>query len=147
MFGWGMSVCMYVCVSLCVFLCKWESVCARARVCVCVFVCLCKWVSVFVMISHVDKAWICSAEEFLELYGKVEAVIRNFLLRWWGYLFEIGKLIIRPAEKCSYRSIKKANVFKAKTLIEKVGTRYLKQVPWSLQQTIPDHRLYLSIQL
>ena len=26
---------------------------------------------------------------------------------------------------------KKANLFKAKTLIEKVGTRYLKQVPWS----------------
>ena len=26
------------------------------------------------------KAWICSAEEFLELYGKVEAVFRNCLL-------------------------------------------------------------------
>ena len=33
---------------------------------------------------------------------------------------------------------------KAKTLIERVGTRYLKQVPWSPQQTISDHRLYLS---
>ena len=32
-----------------------------------------------------------------------------------------------PAEKCSYRSIKKGNMFKAKTLIEKTGTRYLKQ--------------------
>ena len=42
---------------------------------------------------------------------------------------------------------KKANMFKAKTLIEKVDTRYLKEVPWSPQQTIPDHRLYLSIQL
>ena len=28
-------------------------------------------------------------------------------------------------------------MFKAKTLNEKVGTRYLKQVPWSPQQTIP----------
>ena len=26
-----------------------------------------------------------------------------------------------------------------------MGTRYLKQVPWSPQQTIPDHRLYLSV--
>ena len=31
--------------------------------------------------------------------------------------------------KCSYRSIKKINMFKVKTLIEKVATRYLKQVP------------------
>ena len=35
---------------------------------------------------------------------------------------------------------KKGNMSKAKTLIEKVGTRYLEQVPWSPQQTIPDHR-------
>ena len=40
---------------------------------------------------------------------------------------------------------KKGNMSKAKTLIEKVGTRYLKQVPWSLQQTIPGHSLYLSV--
>ena len=57
------SVCVYVCefVSVCVCLCEWVSewVC----VCVCVFVCLCKWVSGFVMMSHVDKAWICSAEK------------------------------------------------------------------------------------
>ena len=33
------------------------------------------------------------------------------------------KKIIIPAEKCSYRSTKKANMLKAKTLIEKVGTR------------------------
>ena len=58
-------------------------------VCVCVCVCLCMWVSVFVMMSHVDKAWICSAEEFLELYGKVDAVVRNCLLRWSGHLFEV----------------------------------------------------------
>ena len=44
-------------------------------------------------------------------------------------------------EKCSYWSIKKANMFKAETLIEKVDTMYLKQVPWSPQQTIPDHHL------
>ena len=37
-------------------------------------------------------------------------------------------------------------MFKAKRLIEKGGTVYLNQVPWSPQQTIPDHRLYLSIQ-
>ena len=65
----------------------------RQRVClcvsVCVSVCLCKWVSVFVMMSRIDKAWICSAEEFLELYGKVEAVVRNYLLRWSGHLFEV----------------------------------------------------------
>ena len=35
------------------------------------------------------KAWICMAEEFLELYGKVEAVVRNCLLRWSGHLFEV----------------------------------------------------------
>ena len=51
------------------------------------------------------------------------------------------------AKKCSYRSIKKANMFKGKSLIEKVRTSYLKQVPLSPQQTIPDHRLYLPIQL
>ena len=33
-----------------------------------------------------------------------------------------------PAEKCSYRSIKKGNMFKAKTLIEKGGTRNLNQL-------------------
>ena len=46
-----------------------------------------------------------------------------------------------------YRSTEKANMFKAKRLIEKGGTRYLKQVLWSPQQTISDHRLYLSIQI
>ena len=77
----------WVCVCVCEFvcLCEWEYVC----VCVCVCVCLCKWVSVFVMMSYVDKVWICSAEEFLELYGKVEAVVRNCLLRWSGHLFEV----------------------------------------------------------
>ena len=52
-----------------------------------------------------------------------------------------------PAEKCSFRSTKKANVFKAKRLVEKGGSSYLNQVPWSPQQTIPDRRLYLSMQL
>ena len=33
------------------------------------------------MMSDVDKAQICSAEEFLELYGKLAAVVRNCLLR------------------------------------------------------------------
>ena len=47
------------------------------------------------------------------------------------------------------RAQKKANMFKAKKLIENVGTgtSYLKQVPCSLQQTITDHCLYLSIEL
>ena len=67
----------YECVDVCV--CEFVSV----WVCVCVCVC------VFVMMSHVDKAWICSAEEFLELYGKVEAVVRNCLLWWSGHLFEV----------------------------------------------------------
>ena len=54
--------------------------------------------------------------------------------------------VCKPAEKCSYRSTKKANMFKAKKkLIEKGSTSYLNQVLWSPQQTIPDHRLYLSI--
>ena len=87
------SVEEWVCefVSVCVFVYVSECVCVFVYVseCVCVCVCLCKWVSVFVMISHVDKAWICSAEEFLELYGKVAAVVRNCLLRWSGHLFEV----------------------------------------------------------
>ena len=29
------------------------------------------------------------SEEFLELYGKVEAVVKNCLLRWSGHLFEV----------------------------------------------------------
>ena len=55
---------------------------------------------------------------------------------WWWIRVTNGKMI--PLEH------KKGNMFKAKTLIEKVDTRYLKQVPLSPQQTIPDHRLYLS---
>ena len=35
------------------------------------------------------NAWLCSAEELLELYGKVESVVRNCLLRWSGLLFEV----------------------------------------------------------
>ena len=73
----------------------WECVFIYVSECVCVFVyvsewvCLSMWVSVFVMMSHVYKAWICSAEKFLELYGKVEAVVKNCLLRWSGHLFEV----------------------------------------------------------
>ena len=63
-------------------------------------------------------------------------------------IFGIVKKRRVSAEKWSYRSTKKANMFKAKRLIEKGGsTDYLNQVPLSPQQTIPDHRLYLSIQL
>ena len=62
-------------------------------------------------------------------------------------IFGVARKRRVPAEKCSYRSIKKANTFKAKRRVEKRGTSYLNQVPWSPQQTIPDLRLYLSIQL
>ena len=74
-------------ISLCALVWMRQSLC----VCVCVCVCVCwsMWVSLFVMVSHVDKAWICSAEKFLELYGKVEAVVRNCLLSWSGHLFEV----------------------------------------------------------
>ena len=39
-------------------------------------------------------------------------------------IFGIVKKRRVPAEKCSYRSIKKVNMFKANILIEMVGTRY-----------------------
>ena len=74
----SVCVCVCVCLWVCVFVCVFVSVCVF--LCVCVCVCVCKWVSVFVMMSRGDKAWICSAEEFLELYGKVEAVVRNCVL-------------------------------------------------------------------
>ena len=64
--------------------------CPCVCVCVCVCVCLPKWVSVFVRVRHVDKAWICWDEEFLELYGKVEAAVRNCLLRLSGHLVEVA---------------------------------------------------------
>ena len=116
--GEWVSVSVCVCVCVCVCLPMWDCVCfstcvslwwwamlikreyVRLRngwMCVCVYVCIyvCEcvcwsmWVCVFVMISHVDKAWICSAEEFLEQYGKLEAVVTNCLLRWSGHLFEV----------------------------------------------------------
>ena len=76
------------------------SLCAWVSVCVCVWVSVSEWVSVWVcvfvyvsecvlMVSHIEKACICSAEKFLELYGKVEAVVRNSLLSWSGHLFEV----------------------------------------------------------
>ena len=37
--------------------------------------------SVIIRVMHVGKVRICLDEEFLELYGKVEAVVRNSLLR------------------------------------------------------------------
>ena len=40
--------------------------------------------------GHILKPWICSAEEFLELIGKVEAVARNCLLRSSGHLVEVA---------------------------------------------------------
>ena len=108
MFGWGICVCVSVCVCLYEWVCIRLCVCVfvyvsvfvmmshvdKVRICsaeewVCVCVCVFVYVSVFVMMSNVDKAWICSAEEFLELHGKVEAVVRNCLLRWSGHLVEV----------------------------------------------------------
>ena len=57
--------------SLCAWVCVNESVIERERerVCVCLFM----WVSVYRRVRHVGKVWICSADEFLELCGKIEA--------------------------------------------------------------------------
>ena len=77
-------LCVRECVCVCVCVCVWMSQCVS------VCVCLSMWVSVFVRVRHVGKVWICSAEEFLELCGKVEAVIRNCLLRWSGHLVEVA---------------------------------------------------------
>ena len=82
----------------------------------------------------------------------------NILIRCWDTrvrsystsarkIFGVAEKLRIPADKWSYRSTQKPNMFKAKRLIEKVGTSYLKQVPWSPHQTIPDHSLYLSILL
>ena len=74
-----------------------------------------------------------------------------FFSFWYSYLFVMHCSVITQYTKyvtrgkCSCRSIKQANMHKAKALIEKVGTRNLKQAPWSPQQTISDHRLYLSV--
>ena len=100
------SVC--VCLSEWVCLWWWAMLIKREYVplkneCLCVCVCVCAhvfvyenecvslsmWLSVFLRMRHVDTSWICSAEEFLELYGKVDAVVRNCLLRWSGHLFEV----------------------------------------------------------
>ena len=71
-------------------------VCARARVCVCVnesvceCVCLSLWVRVFIRVRHVGKVWVYSADEFLERMERLEAVIRNCLLRWSENLVEVA---------------------------------------------------------
>ena len=51
-------------------------------------------------------------------------------------IFGVARKTRVPAEKCSFRSTKKANMFKEKRLIEKGGgTDYLNPVPLSPQQT------------
>ena len=87
-----LSVCVCLCDWVYVFVydvSEWVSESAWVSAWVSEWVCVC--VFLFVMMSHVDKAWICSAEEFLELCGKVEAVVRNCMLRWSGHLFEVRK--------------------------------------------------------
>ena len=73
-------------------LCAWVWVCVCVRVLMrqCVTVCLSMWVSVFIRGRYVGKVCICSAEEYLELYGNEEAVIRNCLLRWSEYLVKVA---------------------------------------------------------
>ena len=81
--------------------------------------------------------------------------IFKFLIRYWVQglkvtsackIFSTARKRKVPLEKCPCRRTKKANMFKAKRLIEMRGTSYLNQVPWSPQQRIPDHRLCISIQ-
>ena len=74
---------MPVCVSVS------ESVCVCVCVCVCLWVsvCLCEWVCLWWWAMLIKRE--CSAKEFLELYGKVEAVVRNCLLRWSEQLVEV----------------------------------------------------------
>ena len=97
-------------------------------------------------------------DTFLSPWPKNTFLFFKILIRYWdtgdqSYLtsackiFGVARKRRVAAAKWSYRSTKKANVFKAKRLIEKGGSSYLNQVPWSPQQKIPDHRLYLSIQL
>ena len=127
------------------------------------YACVCVCVCVFVMVRHVDKAWICSAEEFLELYGKVERwskIICYKHVRNVCFLFSF--IFIQPdwAKRTHDRvhlviNMHVSTIFSVinnysgaqKALLEKGGTSYFNYVPWSPQQTIPDHRLYFSIQL
>ena len=46
------------------------------------------------------NAWVCSAEEFLELHGKVEAVVRNCLLRRSGQKVEVSGTPFRSKSFC-----------------------------------------------
>ena len=55
------SLCAWVWVSQCVCMC----VCVWVCVCVSVCVCVCECVSLFVMVSHINKVTICSAEEWV----------------------------------------------------------------------------------
>ena len=61
------------------------SVCVNVSDCVCAYVS--EWVCLWwwVMLKH-EYVWL---RNFLEMYGKVEAVVRNSLLRWLGHLFEV----------------------------------------------------------
>ena len=84
-------LCVRASAHACVCVCEW------VRVCVCV--CLSMWMSVFIRVRHVGKMWICSAEELLELCGKVEAVIRNCLLRWSEHLVEVAGIPPPPFDQ------------------------------------------------
>ena len=80
------------------------SECASERVCVCVCVYVCVCVFVFKVKSS----------KLLHSACKIVGVAMKRRV---------------PAEKCSYPSTEKANMFKEKGLIEKAGTSYLKHVP------------------
>ena len=72
-----------------IFLCAWVwvrlCVCVRVCVCVCVCVsvcCLSMWVSLFVMEGHVDKARICSAEEWVCLSACLSVCGCGWMCLW-----------------------------------------------------------------
>ena len=88
--------------------------------------------ALFLFFKILIRYWDTGVQSYLTSACKIFGVTRNRRV---------------PAEKCSYLSTKMANVYKAKRLIEEGSSIYLNQEPWSPQQTIPDHRLYLSIQL
>ena len=70
-------------VFLYIFLCAWVWVRQYVCVCVCVSVCcLSMWVSLFVMVSHVNKARICSADEWLCVYVCEFVSVCVYLCEW-----------------------------------------------------------------
>ena len=102
----SLCACVCVCVCVCEYVYMYVSECVFQWVNMCVF--LSMWV------SELEYECVCEGEvcwksvnmfneEYLELYGKVEVVVRNCLLRWSGHqsLFSLDILTFL----CSDRSI------------------------------------------